>query len=140
MPILKGWRWHRQGQKYAQKLERLKTHTELLRAAGADALGDNGAELANMLLQLAMSESFQMLLDLDTSSQRVDPVKLMTAVSRLLSSATEIKQFRANFQAEVEARAAAAAADVEQTLRKNSGLSDERVAWIKAKILGVAEA
>ncbi|MCY1214395.1 hypothetical protein D9M72_262080 [compost metagenome] len=120
---------HRYGQDFESKLSALKVASEQAKAVVAAAPDEEGA-VNEALMRLVQEHLFKLLL---SDEGKMDLPKVAKAVAELGRAAVVQKKW----QAEVRAKAEAAASQVEKIARKG-GLNAETVAEIRREILGVA--
>lgn len=124
---------HRYGQDFEKRLQTLKLATEQAKAIVDSSPDDEGA-VSEALMRLVQEKLFQVMLDF-----QVDPDKPLNIASAAKAVA-ELSRATVNqkkWQAEVRARAEAAAANVER-IAKKGGLSAESVEQLRREILGIA--
>lgn len=124
---------HRYGQDFEKRLQTLKLATEQAKAIVDSSPDDEGA-VSDALMRLVQEKLFQVMLDF-----QVDPDKPLNIASAAKAVA-ELSRATVNqkkWQAEVRARAEAAAANVEK-IAKKGGLSAESVEQLRREILGIA--
>lgn len=134
---------HRYGQKLERRLSAIRASTEAAKIIQAQA-GDNNDARSEALTALIQTELFEAILSLqedDDPEKPMDPgerVGMLSNVAKnvapLIRSSVSLKQF----QSKVRDATRAAASAVEKTIKK-AGLSDETVAEIKARILGIVD-
>lgn len=132
---------HRYGSKLERSLIAVKASTEAARmiCASTDDTDDSRSEALTALVQTKL---FEAILEIEESnSPDIDPAERLlllgtTAknVALISRSSVSLKQFRSK----VRDATRAAASAVEKTAKK-AGLSDETVAEIKARILGIVD-
>lgn len=120
---------HRYGQSFEDRLSALKMASEQAKAIVTAAPDDEGA-VNEALMRLVQEQIFKLLMD---SEGKVDLPKVAKAVAELGRASVVQKKW----QAEVRAKAEAAASQVEK-IAKKGGLNAETVAEIRREILGVA--
>ncbi|MCY1292435.1 hypothetical protein D9M70_416620 [compost metagenome] len=120
---------HRYGQNFEERLSALKMASEQARAVVAAAPDEEGA-VNEALMRLVQEHLFKLLM---SEGGQIDLPKVAKAVAELGRASVVQKKW----QAEVRAKAEAAAASVEKIARKG-GLNAETVAEIRREILGVA--
>lgn len=126
---------HRYGQSFEEKMDRLKLATEQARAVVA-ASPDDAGHMGEALTRLVQTQTFDLLMKLDVEG--VDPDKInLAALGKMVADLNKASVAQKKWQAEVQARARDAAAEVEQVARAG-GLTDAAVETIRAKILGIA--
>lgn len=124
---------HRYGQDFEKRLQTLKLATEQAKAIVDSSPDDEGA-VSEALMRLVQEKLFQVMLEF-----QVDPDKPLNIASAAKAVA-ELSRATVNqkkWQAEVRARAEAAAANVEK-IAKKGGLSAESVEQLRREILGIA--
>ncbi|WP_313281179.1 DUF3486 family protein [Stutzerimonas balearica] len=120
---------HRYGQNFEERLSALKMASEQARAVVAAAPDEEGA-VNEALMRLVQEHLFKLLM---TEGDQIDLPKVAKAVAELGKASIAQKKW----QAEVRAKAEAAASEVEK-IAKKGGLDAETVAEIRREILGVA--
>lgn len=120
---------HAYGQSFEDRLSALRMASEQARAVVAAAPDEEGA-VNEALMRLVQEHLFKMLMAQDG---KIDLPKVAKAVAELGRAAVVQKKW----QAEVRAKAEAAAQAVEKIARKG-GLNTDTVAEIRREILGVA--
>ena len=120
---------HRYGQSFEDRLSALKMASEQAKAIVTAAPDDEGA-VNEALMRLVQEQIFKLLMD---TEGKVDLPKVAKAVAELGRASVVQKKW----QAEVRAKAEAAASQVEK-IAKKGGLNAETVAEIRREILGVA--
>lgn len=132
---------HRYGNKLDRKLSAIRASTEAALIIQAHA-GDDGDARSGALTALIQTELFEALMDLkEADDEDVDAgerVGILSAAAKNIATLTRSSVALKQFQAKVRDATKAAAASVEKTARK-AGLSDETVAEIKARILGIVD-
>lgn len=132
---------HRYGQKLERRLSAIRASTEAAKIIQAQA-GDNNDARSEALTALIQTELFEAILNMqEEDNPDMDPgerVGMLSNVAKnvapLIRSSVSLKQF----QSKVRDATRAAASAVEKTAKK-AGLSDETVAEIKARILGIVD-
>jgi hypothetical protein len=119
---------HRYGQAFETRWSALKMASEQARAAVAAAPDEEGA-VNEALMRLVQEHLFKLMAE----EGEFDPPKVARAVAELGRATVTQKKW----QAEVRARAEAAAAAVEK-IAKKGGLSAESVDQLRREILGIA--
>lgn len=120
---------HRYGQNFEERLSALKMASEQARAVVAAAPDEEGA-VNEALMRLVQEHLFKLLM---SDGNQIDLPKVAKAVAELGKASIAQKKW----QAEVRAKAEAAATEVEK-IAKKGGLDAETVAEIRREILGVA--
>jgi hypothetical protein len=132
---------HRYGAKLDRKLSAIRASTEAALIIQAQA-GDDGDARSGALTALIQTELFEALMDFkEADDEDVDAgerVGILSAAAKNIATLTRSSVALKQFQAKVRDATKAAAASVEKTARK-AGLSDETVAEIKARILGIVD-
>lgn len=123
---------HRYGQTFEERVVALKRATEQAKAIVAESPDDEGA-MAEALTRLVSEKLFTVLIDMEVDPNKVNINSLGKTVAELTRASVTHKKY----VQEVRARALAAAAEVE-SVAKQGGLSDDRAAIIRQKILGIA--
>lgn len=120
---------HRYGQNFEERLSALKIASEQARAVVAAAPDEEGA-VNEALMRLVQEHLFKLLM---TEGDQIDLPKVAKAVAELGKASVVQKKW----QAEMRAKAEAAASQVEK-IAKKGGLDAATVAEIRREILGVA--
>ncbi|WP_300657552.1 DUF3486 family protein [Pseudomonas sp.] len=120
---------HSYGQGFEERLSALKVASEQARAVVAAAPDEEGA-VNEALMRLVQEHLFKLLM---TEGSQMDLPKVAKAVAELGRASVVQKKW----QAEVRAKAEAAASQVEK-IAKKGGLDADTVAEIRREILGVA--
>jgi hypothetical protein len=120
---------HTYGQGFEERLSALKMASEQAKAVVAAAPDEEGA-VNEALMRLVQEHLFKLLMSQDG---KIDLPKVAKAVAELGRAAVVQKKW----QAEVRAKAEAAAQNVEK-IAKKGGLNADTVAAIRREILGVA--
>lgn len=120
---------HRYGQNFEERLSALKLASEQARAVVAAAPDEEGA-VNEALMRLVQEHLFKLLM---SEEGKIDLPKVAKAVAELGRASVVQKKW----QAEVRAKAEAAASQVEK-IAKKGGLDAATVAEIRREILGVA--
>lgn len=120
---------HRYGQNFEERLSALKVASEQARAVVSAAPDEEGA-VNEALMRLVQEHLFRLLM---SEEGKIDLPKVAKAVAELGKASIAQKKW----QAEVRAKAEAAASEVEK-IAKKGGLDAETVAEIRREILGVA--
>lgn len=132
---------HRYGAKLDRKLSAIRASTEAALIIQAQA-GDDGDARSGALTALIQTELFEALMDLkEADDEDVDVgerVGILSAAAKNIATLTRSSVALKQFQAKVRDATRAAASAVEKTAKK-AGLSDETVAEIKARILGIVD-
>jgi len=124
---------HRHGQKFEQKLEKMRLATEQAKAI-ADGSGDDEGSMNEALIRLVQTKMFDALLDLEDDKQLS---KFGLAISRLTRASVASKKWMTEVRTELEAQKQDAAQAVEK-LSAERGLPNDVADMIRAKILGIS--
>ncbi len=123
---------HRYGSKLEERMEMLRLSTQ-----GAmqmkSVLGDDDAVVAEMSLQLAQGLIFDLMVERGADLE----AKEIGMITRALADASRAGVGVKKFQAEVKAKAEAAATETAEILR-SEGISEATAAEIRRKFLGIA--
>lgn len=140
---------HRYGQKLDRRLQAIRASTEAARLISEQA-GDDKDARSEALTALVQTELFEAILALqeaddvqvpegaspdDVAAARVD---LLSKAARNIATLTRSSVSLKKFQAEVKAKAEAAAATVDK-LTRQGGLSADTAEQIRREILGIAK-
>lgn len=132
---------HRYGQKLERRLAAIRASTEAAKIIQAQA-GDNDDARSEALTALIQTELFEAILNLqETDDPDADPaerVGMLSNAAKNIATLTRSSVGLKQFQSKVRDATRAAASAVEKTVKK-AGLSDETVAEIKARILGIVD-
>lgn len=132
---------HRYGQKLDRKLSAIRASTEAALIIQAQT-GDDGDARSGALTALIQTELFEALMDLkEADDEDVDAgerVGILSNAAKNIATLTRSSVALKQFQSKVRDATRAAASAVEKTIKK-AGLSDETVAEIKARILGIVD-
>ena len=123
---------HRYGSQFEAKLAAIKLATEQAEAI-SKAVPDDENALSDALIRVVQEKAFSMLMNIE-EDPKIGFAKLASIAIDSGFSSTNVKEFRSK----VKTRAREAAAAITETVKK-AGLSDDTVAEIKRKILGIAE-
>lgn len=130
----------RHGQKFEERLERLRLATERAKAITEGAEDDEGA-MNEALVRLVQYENFELLeamdeMELDPAERAKVLNKLNMGIARIVRASVASKKWMHDMRDEI-ARKAAAAAEKVAALTNKGGLSPEVAAQIRAEILGI---
>ena len=134
---------HRYGQKLERRLSAIRASTEAAKIIQAQA-GDSSDARSEALTALIQTELFEAILNLqenDDPDMDMDPgerVGMLSAAAKNIATLTRSSVNLKQFQGKVRDATKAAASAIEKTVKK-AGLSDETVAEIKARILGIVD-
>lgn len=123
---------HRYGQAFEERLATLRLVTQQAKAV-VEASPDDDDAVNQALIRVTQEKLFTVMMDLQIDPKQVDIAKITRSIADLSRSSTASKEY-AN---KVKLRAKEAATDV-AAVAKKAGLTDEAVAEIKKRILGVA--
>lgn len=126
---------HRHGQRFEDRLAKLRLATSQAQAVVAASPDDEGA-VNEALVRLTQERLFGILLDLPEMEDG-EATKVMPKLTRAIADLTRASVVTKRFTEEVRAKARAAADKVEAVARKG-GLSAESVDAIRREILGIA--
>lgn len=128
---------------YSQALKRrlaaIKASTEAAKLI-AQAAPDEADERSGASISMVQTSLFEALLAMEEATEAPDPaarVEILTKAARGLAELTRASVTRNKWAAEVHAKASAAAEDIKKIASKG-GLSEEAIAAIDAKIMGIA--
>lgn len=125
---------HRFGQKFEDRVQALKLATGQAKAL-VDASPDDEGAVGEALMRLVQEKLFGILLEFEVT----DPSKInLGAIAKAIASLGRTSIAQKKYATEVRERAAAAAKNVDQLVRKG-GLSRETAAEIRREILGIAK-
>jgi len=122
---------HRYGVALRDRVQALRDVTFLAQQLKAD-MGDDVAAIAQVGLQFTMGELFQRAYDPDEPLSLGELLAVIDGMAKGARTYTTVR----NYQAEHEARVAAAAEKV-AGMGRQGGLSEETIAQIEAEILGI---
>lgn len=134
---------HRYGQKLERSLFAIKASTEAAKIIRSQA-GDDEDARSEALMALVQTELFEIIMQLqgatndDGDVDMPERLALLADVGKKVASMTNSSVNLKQFQGKVRDATRAAASAVEKTVKK-AGLSDETVAEIKARILGIVD-
>lgn len=132
---------HRYGQKLERRLSAIRASTEAAKIIQAQA-GDNDDARSEALTALIQTELFEAILNLqetdDPDADPADRVGMLSSAAKNIATLTRSSVSLKQFQSKVRDATRAAASAVEKTVKK-AGLSDQTVAEIKARILGIVD-
>ncbi|KOE63920.1 DUF3486 family protein [Aggregatibacter actinomycetemcomitans] len=129
---------HRYGQALERRLASVKASTEAAKVISENISNDKGAH-SDAILEMIQSQVFNTLMNLEEIKEEDDPMKRLAAlsfvgknISPLIGAGINLKKY----QAEIKARAEAAAREVDEVVKKN-GLTEETADQIRKQILGI---
>jgi len=123
---------HRYGKDFEDRLEALRIATEQARAI-AETTGDESNFMGDALIRIFQQKIFDLLLKLEVDGQEYDLAQLSKMISQM--NATSIDQKK--YMDEVRKRTKDVAGQVEESLKREAGISDEFAATIRQKILEI---
>lgn len=130
---------HRYGQKIERRFAAIKASTEAARLLTEGAADDQDAR-SEAIIALVQTELFDSILDLQEAGAEDDPAErlgLLSTAAKNIATLARASVNQKKFRLEVQARAEAAAANVEK-IAKKGGLSAESVEQLRREILGIA--
>ncbi|EHK90579.1 DUF3486 family protein [Aggregatibacter actinomycetemcomitans] len=129
---------HRYGQALERRLASVKASTQAAKVISENISNDKGAH-SDAILEMIQSQVFNTLMNLEEIKEEDDPMKRLAAlsfvgknISPLIGASINLKKY----QAEIKARAEAAAREVDEVVKKN-GLTEETADQIRKQILGI---
>lgn len=132
---------HRYGQKLERRLSAIRASTEAAKIIQAQT-GDSTDARSEALTSLIQTELFEAILNLqeadDPDADPADRVGMLSSAAKNIATLTRSSVSLKQFQSKVRDATRAAASAIEKTVKK-AGLSDETVAEIKARILGIVD-
>lgn len=133
---------HRYGQKLERRLAAIKASTEAAKLM-ADAAPDDQDARSSALTAMIQTELFEAMINLrEASDEGVDPeqrAKLLSTVAKNIATLSRSSVNLKRFQVEIRREAAKEAAEVATAAAADSGATDEQVAFIRARILGIQD-
>lgn len=131
---------HRYGQKIERRFAAIKASTEAARMLTEGAADDQDAR-SEAVIALVQTELFESIVNLqEATDEDLDPAErigLLSSAAKNIATLARASVNQKRFRQEVQARAEAAAANVEKIARKG-GLSAESVEQLRREILGIA--
>ena len=131
---------HRYGQKIERRFAAIKASTEAARLLTEGASDDQDAR-SEAVIALVQTELFESIINLqEAGDEDIDPadrIGLLSAAAKNIATLARASVNQKKFRLEVQARAEAAAANVEK-IAKKGGLSAESVEQLRREILGIA--
>lgn len=124
---------HTYGQAFEERLKALRLVTEQARAVVQAAPDEDGA-VNDALMRLTQEKMFTILTEMHVDPDAVDLPKLARAVAELGKASVAQKRW----QAEARTKALAEAAKEAGEAAKSAGLTDDAVAQIQNRILGMS--
>ncbi len=130
---------HRYGQALERRLAAIRTSSEAAKVISQNFSDDKDRQ-GEAVLKMIQSEILNILVNLEEVKDEDDPVKRMAKlsfigknISPMITAGINLKKY----QAEVKAKAQAAASAVEKVVKKN-GLTADTADQIRQQILGIA--
>ncbi|WP_369951974.1 DUF3486 family protein [Ralstonia syzygii] len=131
---------HRYGQKIERRFAAIKASTEAARMLTEGAADDQDAR-SEAVIALVQTELFDSIVNLqEANDEELEPAERIGLLSNAAKNIATLARASVNqkrFRQEVQARAEAAAANVEK-IAKKGGLSAESVDALRREILGIA--
>lgn len=131
---------HRYGQKIERRFAAIKASTEAARLLTEGASDDQDAR-SEAVIALVQTELFESIINLqEAGDEDIDPadrIGLLSSAAKNIATLARASVNQKKFRLEVQARAEAAAANVEK-IAKKGGLSAESVEQLRREILGIA--
>ena len=131
---------HRYGQKIERRFSAIKASTEAARLLTEGAADDQDAR-SEAVIALVQTELFESIINLQEAGEEgLDPANRIGLLSKAAKNIATLARASVNqkkFRLEVQARAEAAAANVEK-IAKKGGLSAESVEQLRRESLGIA--
>ncbi len=131
---------HRYGQKIERRFAAIKASTEAARLLTEGAADDQDAR-SEAVIALVQTELFESIVNLqEATDEDLDPaarIELLSGAAKNIATLARASVNQKKFRQEVQARAEAAAANVEK-IAKKGGLSAESVEQLRREILGIA--
>ncbi len=126
----------RHGDKFQDKLDRLKTATEQAKALAEVAPDDEGA-VSDALIRLTQERLFHVLVNLDPEdAKKINLANLTKSIAQLTRATVRQKEWMVETRERLEKSKQSVADDVE-SFATSKGMSDEDADVLKAKILGI---
>lgn len=123
---------HRYGQAFEERLSTLRLVTEQAKAV-VEASPDDDDAVNQALIRVTQEKLFTVMMDLKIDPRQIDIAKITRSIADLSRSSTASKEYANKVKQRAKEAATAVAA-----VAKKAGLTDEAVAEIKKRILGVA--
>ena len=131
---------HRYGQKIERRFAAIKASTEAARQLTEGAADDQDAR-SEAVIALVQTELFESIVNLqEAGDEDIDPAErigLLSSAAKNIATLARASVNQKKFRLEIQARAEAAAANVEK-IAKKGGLSSESVEQLRREILGIA--
>ncbi|MBP2848745.1 DUF3486 family protein [Dickeya oryzae] len=131
---------HRYGQKIERRFATIKASTEAARLLTEGAADDQDAR-SEAIIALVQTELFESIVNLQEATEEgldaAERIGLLSSAAKNIATLARASVNQKKFRLEVQARAEAAAANVEKIARKG-GLSADAVQALRREILGIA--
>lgn len=131
---------HRYGQKLERRLAAIKASTEAAKLM-ADASPDDQDARSEALTAMIQTELFETLVNLqeatDDSTDPAERVKMLSSAAKNIATLTRSSVNLKRFQRDVTAQATKDAAETAASAAREGGATDDQVAFIRARILGI---
>ena len=127
------------GQNLQRRLDAIRASTEAARLI-AQAAPDEADERSNAIISLVQTEIFESLLALQDAAEEADPaerVAILGKAAKNIAALTRASVTRNKWAAEIKTKIDTAAAAVKQ-IASEAGISQEAMAAIDARIMGIA--
>lgn len=127
------------GQALQRRLDAIRASTEAARLI-AQAAPDDADERSNAIISLVQTEIFESLLALQDAAEESDPaerVAILGKAAKNIATLTRASVARNKWAQEVKVKVDAAAAEVKK-IATEAGVSQEAMAAIDARIMGIA--
>ncbi|GAB3452060.1 DUF3486 family protein [Insolitispirillum peregrinum] len=131
---------HRYGQKLERRLAAIKASTEAAKLM-ADASPDDQDARSEALTAMIQTELFETLVNLqEATDDKIDPaerVKMLSSAAKNIATLTRSSVNLKRFQRDVAAQVTKEAAETAASAAREGGATDDQVAFIRARILGI---
>lgn len=127
------------GQNLQRRLDAIRASTEAARLI-SQAAPDDADERSNAIISLVQTEIFESLLALQDAAEETDPgerVAILGKAAKNIAALTRASVTRNKWASEVKQKVDAAAEDVRK-IAANAGVSEEAMAAIDARIMGIS--
>jgi len=126
---------HRYGKKFQDRLQALKVATDQAKAI-AEASEDDAGAMNDAIIRLVQTKTFELLVELEADNKNLPKIGQM--VAKLAQAAVRQKKWQTEMESKVREKTLKEAAQATDKVAKKRGLSDEVVAEIRKRILGVS--
>lgn len=124
----------RHGEKFAERLERLRLATDQAKAL-ADGAGDDEGAMSDALVRLVQERLFTLLMEMgDIDPKKVNISGLLKGIAQITKASISQKQWMVEIQGKIKA-----AAERATGVATRGGLSADAVDAIKREILGISQ-